>query len=177
MPVNIIEIKAKCEAAAKIRAILTQQAADFKGVDHQVDTYFKVPIGRLKLRAGNIENTLIHYNRPNQAGPKNSQVTYQKLAPNTKLKEVLTAALGVLVVVDKQREIYFIDNVKFHVDEVKTLGTFIEIEAIDELGTIGLKELEAQCQHFMRLFEIVPDDLIEVSYSDLILSKEGLDEG
>ena len=33
---------------------------------------------------------------------------------------------------DKKREIYFIHNVKFHIDNVKNLGTFIEIEAIDE---------------------------------------------
>lgn len=169
MPVNIIEIKAKCQNAAKVRKILKEKAADFKGVDHQVDTYFKSPIGRLKLREGNIENTLIHYNRPNQAGPKNSQVTYQKLTPNSKIKEVLSAAMGILAVVDKQREIYFVDNVKFHIDEVKQLGAFVEIEAIDEKGTISINELQAQCEYFMKLFEISSKDLIKVSYSDLIM--------
>jgi len=172
MPVNIIEIKAKCKDATKVRKILFEKSAKFKGVDHQVDTYFKSPIGRLKLREGNIENTLIHYNRPNQAGPKNSQVTYQKLVPNTNLKEVLSAAMGILAVVDKQREIYFIDNVKFHVDEVKQLGAFVEIEAIDENGTMSIPELQAQCEHFMNLFEILAKDLINVSYSDLILALE-----
>ena len=169
MPVNIIEIKAKCADASKIRKILTQRIADFKGVDHQIDTYFKTPVGRLKLREGNIENTLIHYNRPNQSGPKNSQVTYERLPPKTNLKAVLSAAMGVLVVVDKQREIYFIDNVKFHVDEVLNLGEFVEIEAIDELGSKTLKELQDQCEYFMALFGILPKDLIKVSYSDLML--------
>jgi len=170
MSVNIIEIKAKCEDAEKIRKILNTKSADFKGVDHQIDTYFKTPIGRLKLREGNIENTLIHYNRPNQAGPKNSQVTYQRLPPGTNLKEVLSAAMGILAVVDKQREIYFIDNVKFHVDEVKELGAFVEIEAIDESGSMGLDELQVQCEHYMNLFEIASTDLIKVSYSDLMLA-------
>lgn len=169
MPVNIIEIKAKCENAAKVRKILKEKAAIYKGIDHQVDTYFKSPVGRLKLREGNIENTLIHYNRPNQAGPKNSQVTYQRLPPNTPLKKVLAAAMGILVVVDKQREIYFIENVKFHVDEVHQLGAFVEIEAIDENGTMSLDELQAQCEYFMNLFDISYQDLIKVSYSDLIL--------
>jgi len=169
MPVNIIEIKARCKNAAKIRKILTDKSAIFKGIDHQIDTYFKVPNGRLKLREGNIENTLIHYNRPNQAGPKNSQVTYQKLPPKTDLKKVLTAAVGIIAVVDKQREIYFVDNVKFHIDEVQQLGSFVEIEAIDELGTIGINELQVQCEYFMNLFEIAKADLINVSYSDLIM--------
>lgn len=170
MPVNIIEIKAKCANAEKIRQTLLVNKADFKGIDHQIDTYFKVPIGRLKLREGNIENTLIHYNRPNQAGPKNSQVTYRRLPPNTDIKAPLAAAMGILAVVDKQRGIYFIDNVKFHVDEVKDLGTFMEIEAIDETGEIGVEKLKEQCDFFMHLFEIQKEDLIDVSYSDLMMA-------
>ena len=170
MPVNIIEIKAKCTNAEKVRAILLSNKADFKGVDHQVDTYFKVPIGRLKLREGNIENTLIHYNRPNQAGPKNSQVTYRRLPPNTDIKAPMAAAMGILAVVDKQRGIYFIDNVKFHVDEVKNLGAFMEIEAIDETGEIGVEKLKEQCDFFIQLFEIQKEDLIDVSYSDLMMA-------
>ena len=96
MPVNIIEIKAKCVNASPIRKILQSKNADFKGIDHQIDTYFNARSGRLKLREGNIENTLIHYDRPNQAGPKNSQVTYRRLPPNTDLKAVLTAAMGAI---------------------------------------------------------------------------------
>lgn len=171
MPVNIIEIKAKCADASQIRTILLANQATFKGIDHQIDTYFKAPIGRLKLRQGNIENTLIHYNRPNQAGPKNSQVTYRRLPPNTDLKEVLAAAMGILTVVDKKRGIYFIENVKFHLDEVENLGTFVEIEAIDETGEIGVEKLKAQCAHYMALFAIQTSDLIEVSYSDLMMRR------
>ena len=61
--------------------------------------------------------------------------------PKSSLKEVLTKALGVLTVVDKKREIYFIGNVKFHIDTVESLGTFIEIEAQDHDGTIGKDKL------------------------------------
>ncbi len=169
MPVNIIEIKAKCTNAEKISTILLANQADFKGIDHQIDTYFKAPIGRLKLREGNIENTLIHYNRPNQAGPKNSEVTYRRLPPKSDLKVVLAAAMGILTVVDKKRGIYFIENVKFHLDEVKNLGAFVEIEAIDETGTIGIDKLKDQCAYYMELFAIQTSDLIEVSYSDLMM--------
>ncbi|MFK7979129.1 MAG: class IV adenylate cyclase [Saprospiraceae bacterium] len=172
MPVNIIEIKAKCVDAAQIRTLLQANKAAFKGIDHQIDTYFKAPIGRLKLREGNIENTLIHYNRPNQAGPKNSQVTYRRLPPNSDLKDVLAAAMGILTVVDKKRGIYFIDNVKFHLDEVKNLGTFVEIEAIDETGEIGIEKLKEQCAYYMALFAIQSSDLIDVSYSDLMMETE-----
>jgi predicted adenylyl cyclase CyaB len=73
--------------------------------------------------------------------------------------------------VDKQREIYFIDNVKFHLDFVKDLGTFVEIEAIDEQGTIGKQILLEQCNFYLDLFKIPPENMVSVSYSDLLLQK------
>lgn len=169
---TLIEIKAKCNNPEKIRKILETQSADYKGTDHQIDTYFVVPEGRLKLRQGNIENTLIHYKRNNQAGPKKSKVNLYKPHDGEALKNTLLAALDVLVVVDKLRHIYFIDNVKFHVDEVKGLGSFAEIEAIDDTDTVSEEILLKQCRHFMELLEIQSEDLIEVSYSDMLMEKE-----
>ncbi len=165
-----IEIKAKCLNQDKIRDILKSKNADFKGLDHQIDTYFKVAQGRLKLREGNIENCLIYYDRNDQAGPKQSDVILYRSNPESSLKEILLKSVGTLVVVDKQREIHFIDNVKFHLDNVEGLGTYVEIEAIDEQGTIGREKLLEQCQHYMQLFEIQEKDLIHCSYSDLLLN-------
>jgi len=166
-----IEIKAKSNNQDVIRKILKSKNADFKGIDHQIDTYFKVNNGRLKLREGKIENHLIYYQRENKEGPKQSDVTLFKSDPKSSLKEILTKALGILVVVDKKREIYFIDNIKFHIDVVEDLGTFVEIEAIDNDGTIGKDKLLEQCQFFLDLFKISQKDLISVSYSDLLLQK------
>ncbi len=166
-----IEIKAKCMRQDLIRNILKSNNADFKGLDHQIDTYFKVNDGRLKLREGNIENHLIHYSRENKEGPKQSNVILYKSNPKSSLKEILTKALGVLIVVDKKREIYFIGNVKFHLDKVRSLGTFVEIEAIDSYGTIGKDKLLEQCNFYSSLFSISEKDLISVSYSDLLLKK------
>ena len=168
----IIEIKARCTEHGKIRALLQERSARFVGEDHQIDTYFKVPQGRLKLREGTIEHTLIYYERPDQQGPKGSDVTLYKPGAQPGLRALLAKALGVLVVVDKRREIYFIDNVKFHLDRVEGLGTFAEIEAIDEDGTIGEARLQEQCEHYLALFEIDEDDLVRVSYSDLLLQNE-----
>ncbi|MEA3514206.1 MAG: class IV adenylate cyclase [Nanoarchaeota archaeon] len=169
-----IEIKAKSDNQNEIRDILKSKNAEFKGVDHQIDTYFKVNLGRLKLREGTIENFLIHYQRENKEGPKQSDIILFKSDPKSSLKEILTKALGVLVVVDKKREIYFIDNVKFHIDIVEDLGTFVEIEAIDYDGNIGEDKLLEQCQSFLDLFKISQEDMISVSYSDLLLQKKAV---
>jgi len=167
-----IEIKARCQNPDQIRAILKQHQAQFKGEDHQIDTYFHCHHGRLKLREGNVENYLIHYLREDSAAPKQSAVTLYRPLPDMALKQILTQALGVLVVVDKIREIYFIDNVKFHIDQVQQLGAFVEIEAIDFSGEIGTAQLRQQCEFYMRLFGIHAEDLIERSYSDMLLDQK-----
>ena len=87
------------------------------------------------------------------------------------LKKVLSQSLGILIEVDKQREIYFIDNVKFHIDNVKGLGLFVEIEAIDSDESISKKKLLEQCNEYLKLFNIPKSDLVSVSYSDLLLKQ------
>lgn len=169
MHINI-EIKAKTTDSDKIREILKSKNAEFKGADHQIDTYFNVPQGRLKLREGNIENYLIQYNREDRGGPKQSNVILYKSDANSScLREILIKSLGILAIVEKRREIYFIDNVKFHIDQVVNLGDFVEIEAIDKTGNIGKEKLLEQCNFYKNLFNIKKEDLISVSYSDLIL--------
>lgn len=167
-----IEIKARCLYLKKIRTILQSHHAVYKGTDHQIDTYFKVPVGRLKLREGTIEKNLIYYQRENRCGPKQSDYFLYKSVHPASLKEILTAAFGILVVVDKQREIYFIDNIKFHLDTVKHLGTFVEIEAIRRTKRFTKKKLMAQCKFYLKLFAISQKDLISGSYSDLLLESK-----
>ena len=169
MPLTNIEIKASSVNHAGIREILKAKNAEFKGVDHQVDIYFNAKSGRLKLREGNIENHLIHYNRENQSGPKQSDLILYKPSPGSNLKEILIKALGILVVVEKKREIYFIDNVKFHLDDVNGLGTFVEIEAIDSAGSMEKEKLFKQCNYYCKLFKINNEDLVAESYSDMLL--------
>jgi len=168
MPHLNIEIKAITTEQDKIREILKSNSAEFIGVDHQVDTYFKVHSGRLKIREGNIENHLIYYDREDSSGPKKSRVMLYKNNPDSNLKEILTSCLGVLAVVDKYREIYFIENVKFHLDNVGGLGMFVEIEAIDKDGSIGNEKLLEQCKDYLNLLYISKEDLIASSYSDLL---------
>jgi predicted adenylyl cyclase CyaB len=169
---NNIEIKARCSDAAFIRTYLQQQNADFKGTDFQTDTYFRVHNGRLKLRQGNIENSLIYYKREDKAGPKLSEVTLFKVKEESELlKKALSQANGVKVEVRKKREIYFIENVKFHIDEVEGLGSFVEIEAIDVDGSKGLNFIKQQCDFYVAELQIKEDDLLTESYSDMLMKK------
>jgi predicted adenylyl cyclase CyaB len=171
MSILNIEFKAGTNKLAALEALLQQHNPVFIGEDHQVDTYFNVATGRLKLREGNIENALIHYERENTAGTKSSHVLLYQHQPDKTLKEILTKSLGIKAVVDKKRKIYFINNVKFHFDTVNGLGTFIEVEAIDKDGSIGKEKLQAQCDEYAALFNIDKADFCALSYSDMILQK------
>lgn len=165
-----VEIKTRCRDLDEIRSILQELNAQHVGIDHQVDTYFKVPSGRLKLREGTIERALIFYKRPDQSGPKRSDVLLYPTGKETdSLKQILTRVHGVLIVVDKQRDIWFVENVKVHLDEVAGLGQFLEIEAIDDDGSIGEDTLRDQCTRLMQRFHVRQEDLIDRSYSDLLL--------
>jgi predicted adenylyl cyclase CyaB len=166
-----VEIKARCTDAGFVRGFLEDNMADYKGTDRQTDTYFKVNNGRLKLRQGNIENALIHYERSNQAGPKDSRVNMVKVDNGPQLKSIVLQACGLLAEVVKEREIYFIGNVKFHIDHVPGLGNFVEIEAIDKDGMIGKEKLLEQCNFYIHALRINEEDLQVSSYSDMIMNK------
>lgn len=166
------EFKARAKNISEKEELLLTQKPLFAGEDHQVDTYFNVSAGRLKLREGVIENALIHYERSNTADAKESKVLLYHHRPGTSLKQILTAALGVKVAVDKHRKIYFIENVKFHFDEVKDLGTFVEVEAIDKDGSLGIEKLKSQCASYIALLQIDMTDFVAESYSDLLLAKK-----
>lgn len=169
MPYLNVEIKARCTNPAFIRNYLLSNNAEYRGTDEQTDTYFHVPHGRLKLREGNIENNLIYYERSNQAGPKDSHFQLVKINDAAGLKEVLAKANGIKTVVKKKREIYYIGNVKFHIDEVPGLGSFVEIEAGNIVADLSKDQLKEQCDYYLAAFNIKTEDLIKVSYSDMLI--------
>jgi adenylate cyclase, class 2 len=163
-----IEIKARTTRANEIRQYLLNHEAELHGTDEQTDTYFNVAEGRLKLREGNIENNLIYYKRIEAAGPKQSDVELVQAADGPALRNVLTKALGIKAVVKKKREIYYINNVKFHLDTLEELGSFVEIEASNRFDDIDAEKLKQQCEAYMNEFGVKDEDLINQSYSDMV---------
>ncbi len=168
MPLNF-EFKARSRNNTALEQKLQEFNPYFVGEDVQKDTYFHVAKGRLKLREGNIENMLIHYQRPDDAEAKQSDVLLYQHQPDANLKTVLTAALGIKIIVEKRRRIWFVENVKIHFDKLDHLGEFVEVEAIDKDGNIGIEKLKEQCAFFAAVFAIKKEDYLAESYSDLLL--------
>ena len=171
MQILNFEFKAVTDDVKSLENKLLLLHPEFVGEDNQTDTYFNVSKGRLKLREGNIENSLIWYNRENIQGAKQSDVLLYRHNPDKMLKDILIKVHGVKVIVNKKRKIYFLENVKFHFDEIKDLGTFVEVEAIDNNGSVGIEKLKEQCNKYAELFNIRQQDFISLSYSDMLLQK------
>ncbi|MBU1916620.1 MAG: class IV adenylate cyclase [bacterium] len=163
-----IEIKAKYQDHDKAKSILEKLKAKFVGTDHQIDTYFNSPQGRLKLRESSLSGAqLIPYMRPAQQGPKKSDYLVISVSDALTCKRLFTELFGVAVIVDKVRDIYLIENVRVHLDTVKDLGLFFEFEAVYQ----DPKEEESEytkVRALLTVFGITQDNLITGSYKELI---------
>ncbi|SFO38023.1 adenylyl cyclase CyaB, putative [Paenimyroides ummariense] len=175
MKIKNFEFKAKVGDHEKYENLLLKLNPIDYGTDHQIDTYFNTPKGRLKLREiEGKESKLIDYNRENVQGSKKSDIFLYKHEKDEALKQILSNQMGIKVIVDKKRKIYGIDNVKFHFDTVENLGTFIEVEAIDETEAFTLEELKEQCDFYYDYFSIQKEQVEKLSYSDLLLQNLGV---
>jgi predicted adenylyl cyclase CyaB len=163
------EFKARLRNEDQVRATLRRLRARLVGTDRQVDTYFRVPNGRLKVREGKIENGLIYYERSNSPRARRARIEMMFLPRRNSVRAILQRSLEVLAVVRKRREIYFVGNVKIHLDRVPGLGRFVEVEALSR--SKGLEKVRAQARKYQKLFGISRADLVSESYSDLVLKK------
>src|SRR3954469_9490010 len=91
----------------------------------QVDTFFVVPKGRLKVREfGDGSGELIAYDRPDQPGPKSSSYTVARVPSARALLDALSRSLDVRGRVEKRREVVLVGRTRVHLDDVDGLGTF-----------------------------------------------------
>lgn len=163
-----IELKARLRDRDRALTVCTELGASAEGDIHQVDTYFKVPSGRLKLREASPGRTeLVFYHRPDVTGPKGCDYDLETVQPS--MKGFLANALGVLAVVDKVRTLYLWQNVRIHLDHVAGLGDFIEFEAVlDE--TYDDEDGHRKLAHLIAAFGLGEADHLTTSYLEMALA-------
>jgi len=139
----------------------------------QTDTYYKVPSGRLKRREQTgQEPEYIFYDRANKAEPRLSHyVIYDE---PTARQRFATDTLPVLVVVKKQRLVYLIGNIRIHLDKVKDLGNFLEIEAVVSRAHNVRSCYDKVMELKTKLLPAI-GEMISASYSDMLLLEQGID--
>lgn len=162
-----IEFKAYCPDLQAVRERLEEMGVPLDRRMRQVDTYFEVLSGRLKLREiDGGEAQLVQYDRPDESAVRACEYTVVPVKDAAGLKQALGLALGVRVVVDKVRELYLWDHTRVHLDTVEGLGTFLELETVVTDQT--LEDARAECERMKETLVIRDEDILSGSYADLM---------
>jgi len=171
VPQNI-EAKYRCPDLAPIEASAKHSADSGPKILRQLDTYFNVPGGRLKLREfPDTPAELIGYQRVNARQTRPSDWLVFPTTDPDRLKEVLSRTCGVSTVVTKKRTLYLIGQTRIHLDEVEELGSFVEIEVVLEEGQ-GEAEGQQIAEEIITklgLNSLTPEPR---SYSDLMIGHQ-----
>lgn len=165
MPSNI-EIKIKIPSFRKYEIVLNSLGLRPKELLNQKDVYFEIKSGLLKLRIENGKNSLIQYSKNETS--KNRISNYNVLAISNSAEKFLGNIFDVKTVVEKKRILYLYKNTRIHLDKVKKLGNFIELESV------VVKDKKSAIKEFNEVVEFLSLDKgkqIRKSYKDFISKK------
>lgn len=191
-----LELKVQCENEERIQVIesLAQKhGAVYMQTVKQRDSYFRVRKGRLKLREWWLEGQesftqrrhknltkrenearpdgaeFIYYLRPSKKGSRISEYEVKPEPSPETLHSILAKALGEpLVVVEKIRVLYEFGKTRIHLDIVKGLGAFVELETIIEKSA-SMEEAKTEHQVVIAFLGLDALPPIASSYSDLLI--------
>jgi adenylate cyclase class IV len=160
-----IELKARCADLEEAKRRALQFGARPEADLNQIDTYFNVPVGRLKIRQiGPGHAELIAYHRDNNAMTRASDYLIAPLADAASMIRVLSMVLGERGQVRKRRQLLLWRNVRIHLDSVEDLGGFIELEAV---VSNAFDENASRDNLQQMALQLKMTDPIGVSYADL----------
>ena len=163
-----VEIKARIESVAALVPRVAALADHGPFEIEQDDTFFACAAGRLKLRTlANDDGELIFYRRSDEAGPKESSYVLAKTSAPDSLRDVLALAYGYAGRVQKHRTLFLVGRTRVHLDRVRGLGEFLELEVVLEDGEpaeVGVRE----AHRLMARLGVEPSQLVEGAYVDLL---------
>jgi len=163
-----VEWKARSCDPERQRQLAARLAGGPPEVLEQVDTFFPVSNGYLKLRQfSRGRGELIHYVRPVQAGPKLSSYSVVPTDQPEALRDLLAEALGVYGEVRKRRHVYIVGQSRIHFDKVELLGSFLEVEVVLRPEQ-SVAEGERIAASLRGELEVSEDELVEGAYITLL---------
>ena len=167
-PRRNVELKATDPDPARSLAVCRELGAADEGTLVQRDTYFRVPEGRLKLREQSPgDAVLIQYFRADRPEARESRYRVVPVEEAEATRHALADALGTFAVVDKERRLFLWEGVRIHLDTVRGLGSFVELEGVAHEAS----DLSGEHDRVAQLSEALGIDasrILSDSYSDLI---------
>ncbi len=164
MPKNL-ELKIGVTSHKSLKKILLQIGAKNKGILNQKDVYYDSPNGLLKLRIENGDESLIFYNRNENDKSRWSDFEVLKFT-NGKGEKFFNKLFDVEIIVKKKRELFYYDDTRIHLDTVKFLGKFLEIETLVINGKVDAKK---RFEKIISLLKLDESKQIRKSYRDLLM--------
>jgi len=163
------EIKTPIQNYAEVKSAilsLSEKNKITRKKEIQKDIYYAVPSGRLKLRIINRKRgTLILYDRKEAKKLRVSNYILSNTKDFENLHLILSKLFPVLVIVEKTREIFLLENIRIHLDKVKNLGEFLEFEVLFD----SFEKAKKQMKFLIEYFRLDRKKFIKRSYSDLLL--------
>ncbi|MEM1422409.1 MAG: class IV adenylate cyclase, partial [Planctomycetota bacterium] len=124
-----VEWKAEVRDPSIVRALVRRMGGVCASVADQSDTYYRVIDGTLLKREVEGEPPeFVHYVRPPGVRPRHARFTLY--SEEQAAERFGVRPLPVWVVVEKRRECWLLDGVRIHLDNVESLGTFVELEVL-----------------------------------------------
>lgn len=161
-----VEFKAELRDIVLARSICRQIRATEVVTMEQIDTYYRIPAGRLKRRECPGEPTeYIFYDRADRAQPKLSHFTIY--TESQAQQRFGLSPLPVWIVVKKVRELFMHGNVRIHLDTVENLGCFLEFEALVSTS-FNVAKAHAALNELRQTFAPVLGEPIGCGYSDIL---------
>jgi adenylate cyclase class 2 len=161
-----VEFKAEVRNLEAARRQCSLAGAVKSGTFAQIDTYFRVADGRLKRReTPGKPAEWIFYQRPDTVAARTSR--YTLLSDEQARVRYGSGTLIPWKVVRKTRELWLLDNVRIHLDQVEDVGTFIEFEAVVS-ARHDLNECRTMVLHLREQFEPILGEPVSGSYEALV---------
>ncbi len=161
-----VEYKAELRDLPLAMSACLALGARYVGLLEQTDTYYRIADARLKKRETVGEATeWIFYERPDASAPKISR--FMIYSETEAMERFGVNPPPVWVVVRKARELLLLGNVRIHLDVVRDLGNFLELEA---MMTKGCGEDACRCAiaRIRAALGPVLGEPISSSYSDML---------
>jgi adenylate cyclase, class 2 len=168
MPSNL-ELKIKVKSYDSIKKTLKKINAEYVGVLNQKDIYYKCKTGLLKLRIENSSQTLIKYNRAENSKDDRYSEYYLIKISEGESEKVFSEIFEIETVVEKKRLLYLYKNTRIHLDAIKKLGYYLELET---LVLNGKRDAKKRFDEMVKILGLDLTKQIRKSNRDLMLGKK-----
>ncbi len=155
-------IIARIADSERIKRNVKRENGKGERYERRTETWFTTERGYLVLRESDMRHEFAAI-----VNGKEHSVRHKPDNPRA-LKEVLLAGCGVPLIVEMRRETWHLAGIDAHFDDVEGLGSFVELEAINQDGTESEEELSKRCHAMLHLLGIPESDLIDGRYADLL---------